>query len=99
MFSQALGQELRLLWGDFEDCLLDAGEFVATQTPMKAQGLQESIVVSEEWDSDEKKKEGGEEREGERVETREIVSTLTPVKFWRLQDSIVVYMYSPLQYI
>ena len=55
MFSQALGQELRLLWGDFEGCLLDAGEFVATQTPMKAQGLQESIVVSEEWEREEKK--------------------------------------------
>ena len=58
MFSQALGQELRLLWGDFEGCLLDAGEFVATQTPMKAQGLQESIVVSEEWEGEEGRGEG-----------------------------------------
>ena len=68
MFSQALGQELRLLWGDFEGCLLEAGEFVATQTPMKAQGLQESIVVSEEWEREEKK-EGG--REGGKEKGRE----------------------------
>ena len=85
MFSQALGQELRLLWGDFEGCLLDAGEFVATQTPMKAQGLQESIVVSEEWEREEKKEgeRGGGKRgreEGSLLETREFVPTQTPVK-------------------
>ena len=70
MFSQALGQELRLLWGDFEGCLLEAGEFVATQTPMKAQGLQESIVVSEEWDRDEGGRGGGEKVRGWRLEDR-----------------------------
>lgn len=91
MFSQALGQELRLLWGDFEGCLLEAGEFVATQTPMKAQGLQESIVVSEEWEREEKKeggREGGKEkgREGGGKRGREEDSLLetgefeTPVK-------------------
>ena len=76
MFSQALGQELRLLWGDFEGCLLDAGEFVATQTPMKAQGLQESIVVSEEWEREEKKE--GERGEG-RGEGRRVLC-------WRLEN-------------
>ena len=85
MFSQALGQELHLLWGDFEGCLLDAGEFVATQTPMKAQGLQESIVVSKEWEREEKKE--GERRGRKRgreedslLETGEFVPTQTPVK-------------------
>ena len=40
---------------------MEAENFVSTQTPMKAQGLQESIVVSRE----EGGKEGGRDKGGE----------------------------------
>lgn len=61
LLSQALGQELHLLWGDFEGHLVEAENFVSTQTPMKAQGLQESIVVSREEGGNE----GGRDKGGD----------------------------------
>ena len=42
---QALSEELRMVWGVFEGVLREAEQFVTTQTPMKAQGLQQSIEV------------------------------------------------------
>ena len=33
------------MWGVFEGVLREAEQFVTTQTPMKAQGLQQSIEV------------------------------------------------------
>ena len=38
-------QRLQGVWGDFEVALLDGEEFVKKQTPIKAQGLQDSILV------------------------------------------------------
>ena len=43
---QALGEELKRVWQTFEGVLSEAGQFVTIQTPMKAQGLQQSIEVS-----------------------------------------------------
>ena len=40
-----LGKELKTLWSSFEQKLAEADAFVAKQTPLKAQGLQESIKV------------------------------------------------------
>ena len=42
---QALGHQLQEIWREFEQRLSEAREFVDTQTPVKAQGLQESIQV------------------------------------------------------
>ena len=44
--DKALGRELQLAWGALEERLAEAKEFVETQTPVKAQGLQASITVS-----------------------------------------------------
>lgn len=45
MSLQELGKELQEEWGAFEGTLEEADEFVAVQTPIKAQGLQENIEV------------------------------------------------------
>lgn len=42
---QDLSEELRTVWHMFEGVLSEAKQFVTTQTPMKAQGLQQSIEV------------------------------------------------------
>ena len=42
---QELGRELREVWNSFELKLAEGDGFVAKQTPIKAQGLQESIKV------------------------------------------------------
>ena len=39
-------QTLEDTWKEFEQCLAMGEEFVKAQTPVKAQGLQESISVS-----------------------------------------------------
>ena len=39
-------QRLQTVWREFEASLRDGEQFVETQTPIKAQGLQESISVS-----------------------------------------------------
>lgn len=36
---------LQEVWGEFETCLLEGEAFVNKQTPIKAQGLQKSILV------------------------------------------------------
>lgn len=41
-----LGRQLHEVWQAFEQKLAEADVFVAKQTPLKAQGLQESIMVS-----------------------------------------------------
>ena len=38
-------QRLQGVWAEFEACLADGVRFVEKQTPLKAQGLQESILV------------------------------------------------------
>ena len=38
-------QRLQTVWREFEASLRDGEQFVETQTPIKAQGLQESISV------------------------------------------------------
>ena len=42
---QDLSEELRTVWHMFGGVLSEAKQFVTTQTPMKAQGLQQSIEV------------------------------------------------------
>ena len=44
--DKALGRELQVAWGVLERRLAEAKDFVETQTPVKAQGLQASITVS-----------------------------------------------------
>jgi len=41
-----LAKELHAEWQNFQSTLADAKDFVTKQTPIKAQGLQESITVS-----------------------------------------------------
>ena len=40
-----LMQRLQSVWREFEASLAEGAQFVETQTPLKAQGLQESISV------------------------------------------------------
>lgn len=43
--TKELGKELTVLWQAFGQKLAEAEAFVTKQTPIKAQGLQESIQV------------------------------------------------------